>query len=48
MKLNRNDSCWCGSIKKYKKCYMDMDNKIDLFVKLGYIVLIYDIIKNES
>lgn len=48
MKLNRNDSCWCGSTKKYKKCHMDMDNKIDSFAKLGHIVPTHDIIKNES
>lgn len=24
-KLSRNDPCWCGSGKKYKKCHMDTD-----------------------
>jgi hypothetical protein len=24
-KLGRNDVCWCGSGKKYKKCHMDRD-----------------------
>jgi methionyl aminopeptidase len=24
-KLSRNDLCWCGSGKKYKKCHMDED-----------------------
>jgi hypothetical protein len=24
-KLGRNDACWCGSGKKYKKCHMDRD-----------------------
>ncbi|MGK0360277.1 MAG: preprotein translocase subunit SecA [Bradymonadia bacterium] len=24
-KLGRNDPCWCGSGKKYKKCHMDAD-----------------------
>ena len=24
-KLGRNDLCWCGSGKKYKKCHMDSD-----------------------
>jgi len=23
--LKRNDPCWCGSTKKYKKCHMDQD-----------------------
>lgn len=28
-KLKRNDLCWCGSGKKYKKCHLDFDEKID-------------------
>ena len=24
-KLGRNDLCWCGSGKKYKKCHMESD-----------------------
>ena len=24
-KLGRNDPCWCGSGKKYKKCHMEQD-----------------------
>jgi len=27
MKLGRNDPCWCGSGKKYKKCHYDSDRK---------------------
>ena len=23
--LNRNDPCWCGSGKKYKKCHLSAD-----------------------
>ena len=26
-KLGRNDSCWCGSGKKYKKCHLDEDEQ---------------------
>ncbi len=26
-KLGRNDSCWCGSGKKYKRCHLDTDAK---------------------
>ncbi len=26
-KLKRNDICWCGSGKKYKKCHMAADDK---------------------
>ncbi|MBW1744519.1 MAG: SEC-C domain-containing protein [Deltaproteobacteria bacterium] len=24
-KLGRNDPCWCGSGKKYKKCHLESD-----------------------
>ena len=27
--MNRNELCWCGSGKKYKKCHLDFDEKID-------------------
>ena len=27
--MNRNSLCWCGSGKKYKKCHMDYDERID-------------------
>lgn len=26
--LNRNDECWCGSGKKYKKCHLDFDERL--------------------
>jgi preprotein translocase subunit SecA len=26
-KLGRNDPCWCGSGKKYKKCHLEADEK---------------------
>ncbi len=26
-KLGRNDLCWCGSGKKYKRCHMDADSR---------------------
>ena len=26
--LGRNDLCWCGSGKKYKKCHLDSDDQI--------------------
>jgi hypothetical protein len=25
--MNRNELCWCGSGKKYKKCHHDADRK---------------------
>jgi uncharacterized protein YecA (UPF0149 family) len=26
-KLGRNDPCWCGSGKKYKRCHLQADEK---------------------
>ncbi len=26
-KLGRNDPCWCGSGKKYKRCHLEEDEK---------------------
>ena len=31
MKLNPNDVCWCGSGRKYKKCHMMQDEKMQIF-----------------
>ena len=27
IKIGRNDSCWCGSGKKYKQCHMNLDHE---------------------
>jgi hypothetical protein len=27
LNMNRNQPCWCGSGKKYKKCHYDSDRK---------------------
>ncbi len=27
--MKRNDMCWCGSGKKYKKCHLEFDERID-------------------
>lgn len=27
--MKRNDPCWCGSGKKYKKCHLSLDEKIE-------------------
>ncbi|HFT8046801.1 TPA: SEC-C metal-binding domain-containing protein [Klebsiella pneumoniae] len=26
-KIGRNDSCWCGSGKKYKKCHLGREKE---------------------
>ena len=48
MKLGRNDACWCGSGKKYKKCHCDFDNKIEEFRRKGAIVPDRDMIKTPE
>lgn len=36
--MERNDLCWCGSGKKYKKCHMAIDEKLRLHTRQGEIV----------
>lgn len=45
-KPGRNDPCWCGSGKKYKKCHIDFDEKIEEFEGAGHIVPSHEILKN--
>ncbi len=33
--MKRNDPCWCGSGKKYKKCHLEMDEKIESMKFVG-------------
>ena len=47
-KPGRNDSCWCGSGKKYKKCHIDFDEKIEEFEVAGHIVPSHEILKNAE
>lgn len=47
-KLGRNDECWCGSGKKYKKCHIDFDEKIEEFEVQGFEVPDHTIIKTKS
>ncbi len=44
----RNDPCWCGSGKKYKKCHYDFDRKLDMLRDAGEIVPTHDIIKTPD
>ena len=47
-KLSRNDVCWCGSGKKYKKCHMDQDTFIsNIEEKVGYAIP-RDIMKSKE
>ena len=47
-KIGRNDPCWCGSGKKYKKCHSDFDEIIREHALLGEIVPPRYIIKNKE
>ena len=47
-KPGRNDPCWCGSGKKYKKCHIDFDEKIEEFKVAGHIVPSHEILKNAE
>lgn len=47
-KTGRNDPCWCGSGKKYKKCHIDFDEKIEEFEVAGHIVPSHAILKNAE
>ena len=47
-KIGRNDLCWCGSGKKYKKCHSNFDSKLETFRYQGAIVPSRELIKNEQ
>lgn len=46
--LGRNDPCWCGSGKKYKKCHCDMDRKMEEYKNRGCIVPSHKLLKNRE
>lgn len=48
LKLGRNDSCWCGSGRKYKQCHEEFDKKVEMFALRGAIVPPRDIIKTPE
>ena len=48
MRINRNDLCWCNSGKKYKKCHMEFDERIENLAREGFEVPTRDIIKNAT
>lgn len=45
MKLDLNDTCWCGSGKKYKKCHRMFDMETEKFRREGYIILPQKLLK---
>ena len=48
MKLSRNDECWCGSHKKYKKCHLEFDERLQQLKAKGYMIPTRKMIKNEE
>lgn len=48
MKLGRNDSCWCGSGKKYKTCHLAFDRKLENYKVMGSMVPDHDMIKTQA
>ena len=47
-KIGRNDPCWCGSGKKYKKCHEEFDDKIAYIKSQGHEVPDHSIIKTPG
>lgn len=47
-KIGRNDPCWCGSGRKYKKCHIDFDRKIEEYKLNGAEVPSHAIIKTPE
>lgn len=47
-KIGRNDPCWCGSGKKYKKCHEAFDDKLEKYRREGYAVVDHDLIKTPD
>ena len=41
----RNDECWCGSGKKYKKCHLDFDERLEELAAQGAELLPRDLLK---
>lgn len=46
--LSRNEPCWCGSGKKYKRCHLEQDMKLQELKRNGYIVPGRNLIKTEE
>lgn len=46
--IGRNDLCWCGSLKKYKACHSDFDEKIAFYRMKNHIVPTRELIKTSE
>lgn len=46
--IGRNDECWCGSGKKYKKCHEAFDENLEKLHRAGEIVPPRNLLKNSK
>ena len=46
--MERNDLCWCGSGKKYKKCHMAIEEKMLIHAEKGEIVPTRKLLKTPA
>ena len=44
----RNDECWCGSGKKYKKCHLANDERMEELAAQGFEVLPRELLKSAD
>ena len=44
----RNDDCWCGSGKKYKKCHRDFDEHLEELADQGFELLPRSLLKSPA
>ena len=44
----RNDECWCGSGKKYKKCHLDFDERLEELYLAGEEVPDHGLLKTAA
>ena len=46
--MERNELCWCGSGKKYKRCHMAMEEKMEQLREAGHLVPGRDLLKTPA
>lgn len=46
--MERNELCWCGSGKKYKRCHMAMEEKMEQLREAGHIVPERELLKTPA
>lgn len=46
--MERNDPCWCGSGRKYKKCHMPIEERIRIHAENGEIVPSVKLLKTPA